>query len=70
MGQLPPLRVSRDDGNFQLPPPGLAPQDVEIQLAGEKMQVPWQDERNTASVQPTEPMPDGSEVVLGLQFYD
>jgi hypothetical protein len=56
--QAPPLGISRDDGNLQLPSVSLAPEEVEIQLPGEKVYVPGKDKRDAASVQQTKPVPD------------
>jgi hypothetical protein len=69
-GQQPSLGIRRDDGDLQLAPLGLAPQKVEIQGTGEKAHVPGDDKRDATTVQPTEPMLDGGEVILGLQFQD
>jgi hypothetical protein len=65
-GQQPSLRVSGNDGDFQLVPLGLTPQEVEIQALGEKAHIPRDDKGDAPAVQPPESMPNRGEVILGL----
>jgi hypothetical protein len=63
--QLPPLWVSSDNGNLQLSPLSLAPQKVEIQFLREEVNVPRKDEDHTAAIQPSKPVADGDQIVMG-----
>jgi hypothetical protein len=68
--QPAPLEIGGGDSDRHLPPFGLAPQKVEIQPAREELHVPRNDQHDAFVPHPIEPMLDGGEIVLGLQFND
>jgi len=68
--QRAPLRIGRDERYLLLVSLCLAPHQIKIQTTGQEPNIPGENENNPPSPERPEPVPDGGEIVVRLEFDD